>query len=160
MTNIEIFRALSGLVFAKAYNSFPLKVSINPSELALQLGDKYWEESQHQISKSQFEYIRERSPAGLAKPTIQWLIDAGFLDYERFEDNKFIGICLTAKGLESIESNESGGERLLNALTDLAKDELKDQARSQLSKVFSEALSWSISNAPTIISNLSRMSAN
>lgn len=154
MTNIEIFRALSGLVFATAYNSFPLKISISPSELALQLGDEYWEESPKQISKNEFKYVRERSPAGLAKPTIQWLIDAGFLSYEKYSDNKFIGICLTAKGLESIEANESGGEHLLDALTKLARDELKEQARIQLSKVFSDALSWSITNVPTIISGL------
>jgi len=160
VTNIEIFRALSGLVFARAYNSFPLKVSISPNELALQLGDEYWEESQRQISENEFEYIRERSPAGLAKPTIKWLIDAGFLSYEKYDDDKFIGISLTVKGLESIEANESGGERLLNALTDITKEELKEQARSQLSKVFSEALSWSIANAPRIINGLSKVGPN
>ena len=134
MKNIEIFKALSGLAFAKAYDSFPLKISISPSELALELDDEYWEESQRQISGSHYEYVRNRSPAGLAKPTIQWLADAGFLSYEKYDGSSFCGVCLTTKGLESIESDESRGKLLLDAVTNLAKDELKEQARHQLTK--------------------------
>ena len=160
MKNIEIFKALSGLVFAKAYDNFPLKISICPSELALELGDEYWEESQRQISENHSEYVRNRSPAGLAKPTIQWLADTGFLSYEKYDGSRFCGVCLTAKGLESIESDESRGKQLLDAVTNLAKDELKEQARLQLTKAFTGAMSWSIKNAPTIINSLSRFSSN
>lgn len=160
MKNIEIFKALSGLAFAKAYDSFPLKLSISPSELALELGDEYWEESQRQISGNHYGYVRKRSPVGIAKPTIQWLADAGFLSYEKYDGSSFCGVCLTAKGLESIESDESRGKQLLDAVANLAKDELKEQARHQLSELFAGAMSWSIKNVPIIINRLSSLSHN
>lgn len=160
MGNIDIFRALSGLIFAKAYDSFPLKISIVPGEIAVQLGDEFWDESQEEVAENQFNYIRNRSPAGLAKPTIEWLIGAGFLSCDGFSDGKFVGVCLTAKGLESIESSESRGNGFIKAVAELAKDEMKEQARSQLAKLFSEALSWSIANVPTIVNSISKYGAN
>lgn len=154
MKNIEIFKALSGLALAKAYDSFPLKISIYPRELALELSDEYWDSASH------CEYVRSRSPAGLANPTIQWLAEAGFLSYEKYESGCFAGVCLTAKGLESIESDESRGKQLLDAAANLAKDELKEQARLQLSKAFTEAMSWSIKNVLTIVNSLTNFSPN
>lgn len=154
MNNIEIFKEISGLVFAEAYGNFPLKISICPSELALKLGDEFWQESQQEISENDFQYVRNRSPAALAKPTIEWLAESGFLTCEQYQDGKFIGVRLTAKGLESIESEPTRGQRLLDAATDVAKDELRSQARQQLSKAFAESLSWGVANATSIFGSL------
>lgn len=150
MKNIEIFRELSGLVLAKAYDSFPLGVTIRPSELALELGDEQWEESQRLVTGNLYEYVPNRSPVGLAKPTVRWLIESGFLSCESYKDGAFVGVRLTAKGLESIESEEGRGEKLIKALAEVAKEELKGQAREQLSKAFTGLLSWSIKNVTTI----------
>lgn len=42
MNNIDIFKAISALVLAHCYDSFPLKVKVSPKELAVSLGDEFW----------------------------------------------------------------------------------------------------------------------
>lgn len=150
MNNIDIFKAISALVLAHCYDSFPLKVKVSPAELAVSLGDEFWDESQKPISENFSEYVRNRSPAALAKPTIEWLASSGLITYQGYRDSCFIDVCLTAKGLEAIESNESRGSQLLSAAKDLATEELKDQARTRLKSLFSEVLSWTIEKSPTI----------
>ena len=154
MKNIEIFKAISGLVYAKLYDNFPLKIKLSPSSLAVELDDEFWSESQTSITESVSEYNRNRSPAAIAKPTIEWLSNSGLITYDRYHDHEFEGVCLTAKGLESIEANSSG-RRLVTAMADLAKEELKGQAKNQLNSIFSKALSWSIEKSPTIIQTIS-----
>ena len=149
--NIEIFKAISALAYAKLYDNFPRKTKIIPSELALALGDEYWEESQIQVSENTNEYIRHKSPAGIAKPTIEWLAGSGFIKYTNYSGHEFIDVVLTAKGLEAIEAQENGASKLLSAASDLAKDELKNQARKKLSELFSEILTWGIKNSPNAI---------
>jgi hypothetical protein len=151
MNNIDIFKAISGLALAHCYDSFPLKIQISPAELAVSLGDEFWDESQKPISGNVSEYVRNRSPAGIAKPTIEWMASAGLITYSGYRDGSFIDVCLTAKGLEAIESNQSRGNDLISAAKDLAKDELKNQARSQLKDIFSEVLTWTIEKSPTIM---------
>ena len=155
MNNIDIFKAISGLVFAKIYDSFPLKIDLSPSELAISLGDEFWDESKKPIAENHSKYVRNRSPVGLAKPTIEWLGSAGLITFEGYKDGVFANVTLTAKGLEAIESKQERGSNLLNAAKDLAKDELKSQARKQLKDVFSEVLSWSVEKSPTIIQAIS-----
>ena len=150
MNNIDIFKAISALVLAHCYDSFPMKVRLSPGQLALSLGEEFWDESERPISDNVTEYVRNRSPATIAKPTIEWMASSGFITYEAFRDGCFFGVCLTAKGLEAIESNESRGGQLLSAAKDLVKDELKEQARLRLKTLFSEMLSWSIDKSPTI----------
>lgn len=156
MRNIEIFKEISGLALAQAYDSFPLKISIRPSDLSLALSDDLWDESQRLIAENHHEYVRNRSPIGLAAPTVQWLVESGFLSCERYHDGEFSGVSLTAKGLESIESQEGAGEKLVKAAAGLVKEELKEQARAQLSNVFTALMSWGIKNAPTIYASISR----
>lgn len=150
MNNIDIFKAISALVLAHCYDSFPLKVKVSPEDLAVSLGDEFWNESQKPISENVSEYVRNRSPAGLAKPTIEWMASSGLITYEGYRDGCFVGVCLSAKGLEAIESRENRGSQFLSAAKDLATEELKEQARSQLKSLFSEVLSWSIEKSPTI----------
>jgi hypothetical protein len=156
VNNIDIFKAISALAFAQLYDSFPVKVVITPSELAVRLGDEFWEESQEPDTDnvSVSKYVRNRSPAGIARPTIEWLASAGFITYERYSDNSFRGVCLTAKGLESIESGAERGNRLLKAAKEITQDALKIEAKKQLTKLFSEVISWSVKNSPTMIQML------
>ena len=149
--NIEIFKAISALAYAELYDHFPRKTVIEPSKLALALGDEYWDESQLKISENVSEYVRHKSPAGIAKPTIEWLAESGFIKYERYSDQGFLDVVLTAKGLEAIEAQENGASNLLSAAADLAKDELKNQARKKLSDIFSEILSWGIKHSPNVV---------
>jgi hypothetical protein len=151
MNNIEIFKAISGLALAHCYDSFPLKIQISPADLAVSLGDDFWDESQTPISDNVSEYLRNRSPAGIAKPTIEWMASSGLITYSGYKDGRFLDVCLTAKGLEAIESKQGRGNDLICAAKELAKDELKNQARSQLKDTFSEVLTWAIEKSPTII---------
>ncbi|OUR72132.1 hypothetical protein A9Q78_07425 [Methylophaga sp. 41_12_T18] len=150
MNNIDIFKAISALAMAHCYDSFPLKIKLSPGELALSLGDEFWDESQKPISENVSEYVRNRSPAGIAKPTIEWMAASGLITYEAYRDSQFIGVCLTAKGLEAIESDQDRGGNLIQAAKELAKEEFKDQARTKLKGLFSEVLSWSIEKSPTV----------
>ena len=151
MNNIEIFKALSGLVFAKLYDGFPLRIDISPTEIAVSLGDEFWDESLKPITENHSQYVRKRSPAGLAKPTVEWLSSAGFISFEAYRDGKFVNASLTPRGLEAIEADQARGSSLLSASGDLLKEELKDQAGTQLKSLFSQILTWSIEKCPTLI---------
>ncbi len=144
------------MVYAKLYENFPLKINLSPSSLATELDDALWSESRTQIENGVTIINRNKSPVAISKPTIEWLANAGLISYERYDGIDFVGVCLTAKGLESIEANNSG-ESLLNAVKDLAKDQFKEQAKVQLNSLFSKALSWSVQKVPTIIQNVSSL---
>lgn len=151
MNNIDIFKAISALAFAKIYDQFPLKTKLSPNALAISLDDEFWNESEKQISNNLYEHQRNRSPAAIAKPTIEWLASAGLITYESYKDGCFRGVIFTAKGLESIESGEKRGSKLLEAAKEIIQDEFKDQARIKLKDLFSEVLAWSIEKSPTIV---------
>lgn len=157
MNNIEIFKSISGLVLANCYDNFPLKIKLSPSELALLLGDEYWDESLNTISDNVSDYVRKRSPAAIARPTVEWMASSGLITYESYKDGYFTNVCLTAKGLEAIESKKGFGDKLLSAAKNLAKDTLKSEAKEQLRNVFSEVLSWSIQKSPTIFQSITNI---
>lgn len=157
MNNIEIFKSISGLVLAKCYDNFPLKIKLSPNELALSLGDEYWDESLRKISDNAHDYVRNRSPAAIAKPTVEWMASSGLITYDSYNDGYFTNVCLTAKGLEAIESKKGIGDKLLTAAKNLVKDELRSQAKEQLRNVFSEVLSWSIQHSPTIFQSITNI---
>ena len=159
MKNIEIFEAISGLLLADLYEHFPLRIKIHPSDLAMRLDDGKWEESQEPITEdgNVTTYIRHKSPAGLAKPTIEWLASAGFITFDQYDDGDFIGVCLTPKGLESIKSDETRPNRLIEAAKGLLVDSTKDAVRGQLRKIASEIFSWGVKNAPTIYQTVSKL---
>ncbi|MEW8660753.1 MAG: hypothetical protein AB2603_20770 [Candidatus Thiodiazotropha endolucinida] len=132
MKNIEIFEAISGLLLADLYQYFPLKMKVQPSEYALRLDDEHWSESL--VGE---KYIRNRSPAAMTKPTIEWLANAGYISFDTYDGEYFDGVTLTAKGLEVIRSDKSMAEKLVSAAKDIAKSESKEFARENLRKLMS-----------------------
>ncbi|RYY02485.1 MAG: hypothetical protein EOO53_12945 [Gammaproteobacteria bacterium] len=160
MNNIEIFKAISALTLSQAYENFPLKIDISPSDLAITLDDEYWDESLKEISENMSEVVRNKNPASIAKPTIEWLSSSGFITYTGYSDGVFKGVCLTVKGIESIESDNQRGNKLLLAVKELAIEELKTQAKVKLKVLFSEVLSWSLEKYPTIIQAVGNYSSS
>ncbi len=161
MRNIEIFEAISALLLADLYEHFPLKINVHPSSLAMKLDDCLWDESTEPVpgyGDIQIEkVIRHKSPVALAKPTIEWLASAGFVSFDRYDRSDFIGVCLTPKGLELIKSDQERANRLVEAAKGIVKDSASDVMKNQLTGVFSEMLSWSIKNSPTIFQTVSRI---
>jgi len=153
MKNIEIFEAISGLLFADLYEQFPLPSDIDPSELALRLGDDYWNESLQPLDEDGRDnaYIRHKSPSGLARPTVDWLANSGFITHRGFANGTFAKVCLTAKGLEAIRSETGRENRLLEAAKQAVEGAAKDTARKELQMVFSEIVAWSVRNTATLI---------
>ena len=153
MRNIEIFKAISALVFARLYATFPLPTHLVASGFALGLDEKLWDPSQVQDDRNPnvYHYKREHSPAAIAAPTLRWLRSAGLIDYKEERDGKFIDVVLTAKGLESIEGNAGRAERLIKSAEGVLVDATKDAAKKELTAVFSEVLKWSVANGPTLL---------
>lgn len=160
MKNIEIFEALSGLLLAELYEYFPLPKAVAPTELALKLGDDYWDEAEQPLEETgQINaYIRHKSPVGLAEPTIDWLAKTGFITHDGYYGSAFQNVCLTAKGLEAIRSAPGRESRLLDAAKNVVTGAVKDSARDELRKVFSEMILWSVQNSATLIQSASSFS--
>lgn len=123
MKNIEIYEELSALTLAKLYASFPRSVDIDPMALALLLPDDLWSESTEVIDAqaNHERYVREKSPAGLAVPTIKWLASSGLITYARFHDGIFEETLFTQKGLEFASKNSTSMNRIAKYLSDLSK---------------------------------------
>jgi hypothetical protein len=157
--NIEIFEACSALLMAELYEHFPLRIDIQPSTLALMLGDDLWDESLAQIegTTNQFNRNRHKSPVGLSKPTIEWLMFAGLIHYESYNDGEFKKVCLTPKGFESIKAKPENESKLLKAAKDIVSSTAKDTAKKELKEAFSGILSWCTQNSPTVFQTISNM---
>lgn len=153
MKNIEIFKAISAIIFAELYETFPLPKKINASDIALMLEEELWDKSKSQDPKNQniHNYIRKYSPAALAAPTIEWLANAGLISFTAKHNGTFQNVVLTLKGLESIEAETGRGESLLNAMTALMTESSKDIAKEQLKSVFSDILKWCVEKSPTLL---------
>lgn len=158
MRNIEIFKAVSALVMADLYASFPLSKNIKSGALALGLNDELWDKSQVSDERQPHvsNYIREHSPAAISAPTIRWLASAGLIEYKSERDGTFMDVVLTAKGLESIESKAGRGKKLLKSAQGVLVDATKDAAKKELAGLFSEILKWSIAAGPSLVQAISR----
>lgn len=153
MTNIDIFKSISGLVMAELYDAFPIPINISATNLACKLGDEYWGHST--VSDPEQPHIqiynRRRSPAAIAAPTIEWLASAGLLSYQSQKDRDFNSVVLTPKGLQAIESDQKTGKSLLMAVQELGVDASRDVAKDQLKNLFSDILKWCIEKSPYIV---------
>jgi DNA-binding protein YbaB len=153
MTNIDIFKSLSGLIMAELYDSFPIPIKVRAIDFAQKLDDEYWNDSTTPDPDHQHIdlYNPRRSPAAIAAPTIEWLSSAGLISYKAKNDHDFIGVVLTPKGLQAIESDTQRGQNMLLAAQNLAIDASKDAAKDQLKNLFSDVLKWCIEKSPYIV---------
>ncbi|KFI09466.1 hypothetical protein F0223_25330 [Vibrio coralliilyticus] len=157
MRNIEIFEAYSGHLLARLYEHFPLRININAYDIAFDLDDDLWSQSQEEQNNGTHKYNRHKSPIGLSKATIEWLSMSGLIFYESSSGSDFKNVCLTPKGLEAIKAAPEQGNRLLAAAKDLATSSVKDAAKAEFQEVFSSILSWCVKNSPTIIQSVTNL---
>lgn len=153
MKNIEIFHALSGLLLADLYEHFPLKINVRAADLAIRLDDEFWDSSQlpDENLPNCSTYIRHHSPAGLAKPTIEWLASAGLITYNGMRDGAFEDVCLTARGLEVVSTKSGLAVKALAAVKELTVESGKESAREYLRALGSEAVRWCAEKTPLIM---------
>lgn len=156
MKNIEIFKALTSVILAELYSSFPLPKSIKKSEIALQLHDEYWEQAYKQDPNNEnvYDLVNYNSPYALSGPTIEWLSNAGLISYSNKTSSTYENVVLTAKGLESIEVEAERGMNLLNNAANLAQDAFRDAAKEQLKMIASNIIKWCAEKSPTILLSL------
>lgn len=140
MKNIEVYEELSALTMAKLYDQFPRSVDVDPMALAVLLPDDLWSESTEMIddNPSHLQYIRGKSPAGLAVPTIKWLASSGLISYARFHNGIFEETVFTPKGLEFASKNSSSMKQVASYLSDLGKGVSKELLADGLKLVIKE----------------------
>ncbi|VWX35564.1 conserved hypothetical protein [Limnobacter sp. 130] len=151
MKNIEIYEELSALTMAKLYDQFPRSVDIDPMALAILLPDDLWSESTEMVdgNPNHHQYIRGKSPAGLAVPTIKWLASSGLITYARLHNGIFEETAFTPKGFELASKNSSSMKRVAKYLSDLGKgvgkellmDGIKSAIKELIQSIFMSASS-------------------
>ncbi|WP_432780248.1 hypothetical protein QZH44_06880 [Pseudomonas corrugata] len=125
-SNIDRFDEYAGLIFARLYATFPMRVQLDDDEVI----PGAWRDGEFQLEAYESE-------AEFVKATIHWLKDAGYID-GRPSNRGLFDAVLTSKGLEvlkatpaSLDNGPSLGERI----TDAAKEEGRETMRSLVSEV-------------------------
>lgn len=145
-SNIDRFDQLTGLVFSKLYQSFPIAIDLNVMQFA--------EALIYEAPISEHEQRSGGEPYEFFDNTIQWLIESGYVvsRYSSSYPCTFASCTLTAKALEVLKAipQSVGGETLGGRLTAAAKDgatsKLKELAGEVLSKGYglavNTAMNW------------------
>jgi len=137
-SNVERFDRLTGGVFGKLYQSFPVPIELNINDftsLITPLKETY--EEDQTLNASEFFYS-----------TLSWLKDSGYITYlnNALDNTSCYGCVLTAKGLEvlkavpkSVDGDSLGGQ-LADAVKEGAMGKLKELASEALSKGYGAAI--------------------
>lgn len=145
-SNIERFDQLTGVVFSRLYNSFPITLDLNVMEFDEILSPNMaMDPASIYAGGEVFDFFTN---------TIEWLIEAGYIVSRQDSSYAytFERCTLTAKALEILKATPSslGGETLGGTLAAAVKDgatsKLKDLASEVLSKGYgfatTAAINW------------------
>lgn len=136
-SNIDLFDQLTGLIFSKLYQHFPLSLTIDSTDF---------------IDMFDEEQIR---PGEFFAETVEWLVESGYVVTRKDSDHPytFEKCTLTAKALEVLKATpksvggESLGGRIAAAAQEGATSKLKELAGEVLSKGYglamNAAMNWS-----------------
>lgn len=146
-SNIERFDELTGLIFSKLYQSFPIAIDLNVMQFS--------EALVYDKPLTEDDKYRGGEPFDFFDNTMQWLIESGYV-ISRHNSSyayTFETCTLTAKALEVLKAvpHSVGGETLGGRLSAAAKDgataKLKELAGEVLSKGYglamNSAMNWS-----------------
>ncbi|PZP26452.1 hypothetical protein [Pseudomonas kuykendallii] len=131
-TNIDRFDRLTGAVFARLYEAFPVGVDLDVMDFSkvISPGEEYEEVACYAINQGEF-----------FNSAVVWLRDAGFITFgDTTLDNSMVYQCrLTAKALQVLKSTPEsiGGETLGGRLGEA----VKQGTMGALKTVANEALS-------------------
>ncbi len=124
MKNIDYFNEYTAKIFAKLYQEFPRRCSI-------------------EISKITGKDNRNKKETELCTDTLYWLREHGYIIYDdkdKILDGDIVSCVLSDKGLavlnqvpESLNAEQSYGDKLIDAVQNGALDSIKSTVSSLLS---------------------------
>jgi hypothetical protein len=146
MKNIDRFNLLTGLIFALAYESFPIAQNVNCVGF---LTNEYKKAIER--SGGVYEEQIDRRDALVLSETFFWLRDAGFISFLHpprktiaggniAPSEEFLGLTLTAKGLETLKrapKSISGAKTIGEAFASAVKEVTLESVKSLVSEAFS-----------------------
>jgi len=132
MTNIELFDEYTARILALLYSSFPIRISLDAVDMSGAVIDDFGAPADASGKRSKsFE---------VCFATIEWLMDAGYIDTQGDNGYAFAGCVLTARGLEvlksvpeSIQRKETIGERIVALIRSGSTDVAKEAAKAAIS---------------------------
>ncbi len=127
LKNIELFDLYVGKIFAKLYESFPLKTEVNPCVMI-----------NMEVNPHTMDIPKE---CEIFRDTMYWLEESGYIKYTSNQTvHYFNGAVLTAKGLEllksvppSVKSTAGIGENLTHWAKEGSDELLKGSVNTLLS---------------------------
>lgn len=130
MPNIERFDQITAKAFARLYEKFPVPITLTTEFFGAKIDSNAWDES-GAIADAEFVFS-----------CLQWLAAAGYIDHKGERSPYYVErAVLTAKGLEilkaipdSISSEKSIGERLIDGVKEGSTESLKEGVRYALAK--------------------------
>lgn len=145
MENIENFNYQVGYIFAELQRTFPKRTSI---DILKMLNAESFEETM-QKGRPTGKYMREGSVVELdeeitiAKDTIRWLLDTGYLlgVSEAGSGGYYNSLTLSPKALEVLRIAPSSTRAPGKSIGDELEDAFKSEAKSKLAGLASEGLS-------------------
>ncbi len=132
MSNIDLFDEYTACILAMLYSSFPIRITLDAIEICGASIDDFGVpvDASGKRCKS-FE---------VCFATIEWLMDAGYLDTKGDNGYVYAGCVLTARGLEvlksvpeSIQRKETIGERIVALIRSGSTDIAKEAAKAAIS---------------------------
>lgn len=133
LPNIQRFNEYTGAILASLYEHFPVRKSLLPRNFieggaaAVMVPDDHLGE-------------RQSDEAVFFMATVQWLVDAGYVQCKKAFHDYAADATLTAKALEalnalpdSLSGKQSLGERLVGAVKDGGKQLLRTVAQEAIS---------------------------
>lgn len=138
-SNIDLFDQITGLVFSKLYQSFPVTETLNVMSFMEAFPD------------------RVDRPGQFFSDTLKWLITSGYLMGEPDSKHSFTfhKCTLTAKGLEVLKAvpDSITGKSLGAQLQDAAKNGMLDSVKSLTGKALSAGAQITFSAASAWMAN-------
>lgn len=146
-TNIDRFDRLTGAVFAKLYESFPMGVDLDVMEFSnvISSGKEYEEVISQALDQGEF-----------FNSAVVWLRDAGFITFDRTTlDNSMAYQCrLTAKALQVLKSTPEsiGGETLGGLLSDAVKQGTMGSLKAVANEALNRGVGLAFAAAASVFS--------
>lgn len=146
-TNIDRFDRLTGAVFARLYESFPVGVDLDVMEFSkvISPGEEYEEVLGQALNQGEF-----------FNSAVVWLQDAGFITFSIASlDNSMAYQCrLTAKALQVLKSTPEsiGGETLGGRLGDAVKQGTMGALKTVANEALNRGVGFAFTAAASVFS--------
>ncbi len=131
LSNIELFNAIAGKIFADLYQNFPNEVEIDPYDFLKELINPEDYEGGCEISTNVDSTVRWLARAGYI-----WLSESKCMEQDHIATLAPLGLEILKSVPDSLESNESIGDKLVEFS--------KNQFSNSMSQIVKSAISEGI----------------